>query len=45
MPNDFSPTSNAAAALNRLVLERVIIRFEANFESVRVTGSAPEVHV
>jgi hypothetical protein len=27
------------------VLERVIIRFETNFESVRVTGSAPEVHV
>ncbi len=45
MPKDFSPTSNAAAALNRLVLERVITRFETNFESVRVAGSAPEVHV
>ncbi len=45
MPKDFSATSNAAAALNRLVLERVIIRFETNFESVRVTGTAPEVQV
>jgi hypothetical protein len=45
MPKDFSATSNAAAVLNRLVLERVITRFETNFESVRVAGSAPEVHV
>jgi hypothetical protein len=45
MPKDFSATSNAAAALNRLLLGRVITRFETNFESVRVTGSAPEVHV
>ncbi len=45
MPKDFSATSHAAAALNRLILERVITRFETNFESVRVAGSAPEVHV
>ncbi len=45
MPKDFSATSNAAAVLNRLVLERVITRFETNFESVRVVGSAPEVQV
>ncbi len=45
MPKEFSATSSAAAALNRLMLERVITRFETNFESVRVTGSAPEVHV
>jgi hypothetical protein len=45
MPKDFSATSSAAAALSRLVLERVITRFETNFESVRVTGSAPEVHI
>ena len=45
MPKDMSATSNAVAALNRLVLERVITRFEINFESVRVTGSAPEVYV
>ncbi len=45
MPKDFNATSNAAVALNRLVLERVITRFETNFESVRVAGSVPEVHV
>ncbi len=45
MPKDFNATSNAAAALNRLVLERVITRFETNFESVRVVGSAAEVHI
>jgi hypothetical protein len=45
MPKGFSATSNAAAALNRLTLERVITRFETNFESVRVVGSAPEVRV
>ncbi len=45
MPKGFTATSNAAAALNRLVLERVITRFETNFESVRVAGSVPEVHV
>jgi hypothetical protein len=45
VPKDFSATSNAAAALNRLVLERVVTRFETNFESVRVVGSAPEVQV
>ena len=45
MPKNSSVTSDAAAALNRLVLERVITRFETNFESVRVAGSAPEVHV
>jgi hypothetical protein len=45
VPKDFSDTSNAAAALNRLMLGRVITRYETNFESVRVMGSAPEVHV
>jgi hypothetical protein len=45
MPKDFNATSNAVAMLNRLVLERVITRFETNFESVRVVGSSPEVHV
>ncbi len=45
MPKGFSVTSDAAAALNRLMLKRVITRFETNFESVRQTGSAPEVHV
>ena len=38
-------TANAAAALARLVLNRAISRFETNFESVRVNGSAPQVHV
>jgi hypothetical protein len=28
MPKGFNATSNAAAALNQLVLERVITRFE-----------------
>ncbi len=45
MPVDFSATSNAAAALNRMVLARVITRFETNFESVRKLGVAPEIHV
>jgi hypothetical protein len=45
MPRDLSATSHAAAALNRLMLERVITRFETNFESVRVVDSPPEVHV
>ncbi len=45
MPKDFNATSNAAAALNRLVLERVITRIETNFESVRVMGVAPEIQV
>jgi hypothetical protein len=45
MPKGFSATSDAAATLNRLMLERVITRFETNFESVRHAGSPPEVDV
>ncbi len=45
MPEGFSATSHAAAALSRMILERTIIRYETNFDAVRRLGAAPEVVV
>ena len=40
-----SPTSQAAAALKRLVVARVITSFTTNFDKKRETGFIPQVEV
>ncbi len=45
MPTSKFGTADVVAALSRMLLERKILRFETNFESVRRVGAAPEVKV
>ncbi len=45
MPANTFGTADVVAVLSRMLLERKILRFETNFESVRRAGAAPEVKV
>ena len=45
MPRDMFGTADVVAALSRMLLERQILGFETNFESVRRVGAHPEVKV
>ncbi len=45
MPTSKFGTADVVAALSRMLLERKILGFETNFESVRSVGAAPEVKV
>ena len=45
MPRDMFGTADVVATLSRMLLERQIVGFETNFDSVRKVGATPEVKV